>query len=146
MKRSENEKRITDPKGLNRQWRKFLSKSNGSLNLCVHAMERILERFPELQKLTMNEFLEMVRKSEPQNLTVTSVDSSFEVASGKIVFVVGSRQVVGSRDDTLVTLFRNRREKTKKVKIGRVKKSKNRYDRSEAKKEAKKEIKESESA
>jgi hypothetical protein len=137
MKREDNEKRITDPKGLNRQWRRFLSKSNGSLNLCVHAMERILERFPELQKLTMNEFLELIRKSEPQNLTITSDDSSFEVASGKIVFVVGSR------DDTLVTLFRNRKEKTPEVNTGRTPKIKKPYDRSKFKQEAKREIKES---
>lgn len=50
---------------IDQEWQEFLNKTNGSMRISHHCLLRVAKRFPEMLKLTQNEFLDLVKNSKP---------------------------------------------------------------------------------
>jgi hypothetical protein len=129
-------------KALNRHWQKFLAKTNGSLQISLHCLERIQLRFPDFLEMTEKEFLDLVRQSKPVKFIefLKTQERGIKVQNHRIMFAVSFKT------KKVMSLYPCLPQKAKKPKNGRVKKIKEPYHRPTAKNEAKKVIKDSLSA
>ncbi|MCX6744615.1 MAG: hypothetical protein NTX82_03770 [Candidatus Parcubacteria bacterium] len=129
-------------KDLNRQWQNFLAKTNGSLQISLHCLQRIQLRFPDFLEMTEKQFLDLVRKSKPVKLIEfpKTQERGIKVQNHRIMFAVSFKT------KKVMSLYPCRPKMAKKSANGRVKKIKEPYHRPTAKNEAKKQIRESQSA
>jgi hypothetical protein len=130
-------KPLPEQKNLNKIWREFLEKTNGSLKISYHCLlERIPERFPELLELTENEFLDMVRDSKPYKRIEfpNSNLKGIRVRNDNIIFAVSFKT------KKVMSIYPYHPHKPAPKKKGRTPKIKHPYYRPDAKKQARKAI------
>lgn len=118
---------------IDQRWQAFLSKTNGSLSISRHCLERVAERFPEMLEMTKNEFLTMVRSSKPLYIFY-SVENDHEgiiVRKGKVGFAVSFNTA------KVMTTFRYKRSRVRQIRMnvkGGPRESKSVYHRTKNKK------------
>ena len=127
------------------EWREFLDRTNGSLRISHHCLERVAKRFPELLDMTQNDFISLVKSGK----ICFGIESKRRQFQGAIIRNDKFGFIISFRDCVILTIFKFRKQSAKKVTLnpkGGERNKKTAYYRPQAKRMANKIIKEGLSA
>ncbi len=124
---------------IDQEWQEFLDKTNGSLRISWHCLERVALRFPDMLELTQNEFLSLVREGKPIYIfhTPTKHSRGIILRNGILGFAVSFNT------GKVMTTFKYKPGRIKKLSLnpkGGMTRKKTGYHRPSAKIQARQEI------